>query len=188
MTQIGHNGGPTMEPGHSWRKTSWQKARKSLLPSLPVEVVRLRVKRARELGLPYKTYAGFRASTGHDLIGFLFSSNALGVETRQEISQQAKEVLSRINADRTAIVHAPVRPEDVVAANAIDAAFAAPNLTHSWSEIRNRLKAIARARGYPADRFVIVGKTALERDWVAACGAAGYLDGTTYFDTAFGAV
>ena len=51
MSGIGHNGGPTMEPGYGWRKHSWTKAREALLPKLPIEVVRRRVARAAELGL-----------------------------------------------------------------------------------------------------------------------------------------
>ena len=76
---IGHNSGRVDAPGKSWRRYVWTKARKDLMPTLPLEVVRLRVRRAAELGLPYKTYAGIRASSGHDLIGFLFSNNALQV-------------------------------------------------------------------------------------------------------------
>ena len=49
---IGHNGGPTLESGGSWRRVAWKKAREELLPTLPIEVVRLRVSRAKELGLP----------------------------------------------------------------------------------------------------------------------------------------
>jgi len=79
MSEIGHNSGRVLEPGKAWRTHVWKKARAQLIPKLPIEVVRLRVRRAKELGLPYKTYAGIRASTGHDLIGFLFSSNALRV-------------------------------------------------------------------------------------------------------------
>lgn len=72
---IGHNGGPDLT-GLGWRTHCWRQARETLLPTLPIEVVRLRVRRAAELGLDYKTYAGIRASTGHDLVAFLFSSNA----------------------------------------------------------------------------------------------------------------
>ena len=64
MGEIGHNGGPSMEGGVSWRKHCWSSARERLLPVLPVEVVRLRVKRARALGLDYRTYAGVRAALG----------------------------------------------------------------------------------------------------------------------------
>ena len=77
---IGHNNGPEMT-GLSWRSHCWRGARAQLLPTLPIEVVRLRVRRAAELGLPYKTYAGVRAQTGHDLVGFLFSSNRFSATT-----------------------------------------------------------------------------------------------------------
>ena len=43
MTGIGHNGGPTLEPGFGWRRHCWTAARAGLLPTLPIEVVRLRV-------------------------------------------------------------------------------------------------------------------------------------------------
>ncbi|TMV67455.1 hypothetical protein FGG78_32035, partial [Thioclava sp. BHET1] len=62
----GHNGGPTMEPGFGWRKHCWSKARQDLLPHLPIEILRNRVRRAKELGLEYRTYASVRAATGHD--------------------------------------------------------------------------------------------------------------------------
>ena len=68
MSGIGHNNGPTMEGGAGWRRHCWTKAREELLPTLPLEVVRLRVKRAAELGLDYRAYASFRASTGHDVV------------------------------------------------------------------------------------------------------------------------
>jgi plexin A len=57
MGGIGHNGGPTMEPGTSWRRHCWTKARRDLLPAMPLEVIGYRMKRATELGLDYRTYA-----------------------------------------------------------------------------------------------------------------------------------
>ncbi len=61
--QSGHNGGPTLEPGGAWRRHCWRKARADLLPHLPIEVLRTRVRRAGELGLDYRTYASVRAAT-----------------------------------------------------------------------------------------------------------------------------
>lgn len=58
-TRAGHNGGPAMNPGSAWRRHCWTVAREALLPTLPVEVVRLRLRRARELGL---TIAPMRVS------------------------------------------------------------------------------------------------------------------------------
>ena len=65
MAVIGHNGGPTLQPGAAWRSHCWRTARAALLPTLPIEVVRLRVNRARALGLAYKTYASVRAASGN---------------------------------------------------------------------------------------------------------------------------
>ncbi len=39
MTAIGHNGGPSMEPGKSWRRHCWNRARRELLPAMPLEVI-----------------------------------------------------------------------------------------------------------------------------------------------------
>ncbi len=60
MSEIGHNRGPSMKTGSGWGRYAWKRARADLLPKMPIEVVRLRVKRARELGIDYKAYAGIR--------------------------------------------------------------------------------------------------------------------------------
>ena len=183
MAGIGHNSGQVATPGHAFRVHAWRQARAALLPTLPIEVVRLRVKRAQDLGLPYKTYAGIRASTGHDLIGFLFSSNALRVLRDGDALPRVRAAkLARIEADRTALAQPGVTPARLAALPVIDAAHDAPAATLTWAATRDHLKAVARARGHAADRFVIVGDTALERDWVAAMGAAGWVAGDSFFD------
>ena len=49
---IGHNQGPSLERGQKWRTFQWQKAREAAMPSaIPLMVVKMRVARARELGL-----------------------------------------------------------------------------------------------------------------------------------------
>ena len=182
MAGIGHNSGHVDAPGHSYRAFAWKKARAALLPNLPIEVVRLRVKRAQDLGLPYRTYAGIRASTGHDLIGFLFSSNALRVlRDADMIPDTHAAKLARIAADRTALCQPRVTPGRLSQVQVLDAAHPAPLAHLSWAATRDHLKSVARQRGHAADRFVIVGDTALERDWVAACGAAGWIAGDAYF-------
>lgn len=177
---LGHNNGPSMEPGLTWRKHAWGKARRQLLPTLPIEVVRLRVKRAKELGLPYKTYAGIRASTGHDLVGFLFSTNALGKPTARAIVPDVvtEKLASLENTTRVALAHKGIDVTQIDGLDRIDDA-PAPHLT--WSAMRDRMKAIAVSAGHPADRWVLVGETMFEQDWAAAAQAAGYLRGTDYF-------
>lgn len=180
---IGHNSGQVIAKGHSWRKHVWTKARKDLMPVLPIEVVRLRVRRAAELGLPYKTYAGIRASSGHDLIGFMFSSNALRVlRSGQALpADRAARLGTLVNVDCTGIAHRPVTPTHLGRLPGLQRAFAAPAYTLTWSAMRDHVKAIVTAQGHPADRFVIVGDTAFERAWAEAARTAGYLPAEQFF-------
>ena len=137
MAGIGHNSGRVDEPGKGWRTHAWKKARKSLLPTLPIEVVRLRVRRAAELGLPYRIKSGV-LNRGEKLPG-------------------------------------------------LHDAFPAPPFNAKWSEMRERVKDIVSSHNKPADRFLIVGDTAFEREWAEAALAAGYLSADQFFsDIPFG--
>ena len=180
MAGLGHNNGPSMEPGQAWRKHAWRQARAALLPKLPLEVVRLRVKRAKALGLPYQTYAGIRASTGHDLVGFLFSSNGLAMPVRGAVApDHVHEKLRQIEqATRVALLHKGIDASMVDGLDRIDDA-PVPHL--SWSAMRDRMKAIAVSAGHPADRWLVVGETMFEREWAEAAQMAGFLRGTEYF-------
>lgn len=177
----GHNLGPTLEPGATWRRTAWVRARADLLPTLPIEVVRLRVKRARELGLPYKTYAGIRASTGHDLIGFLFSSNALGMVGMARLDPVRTEKLPDVHARRVAFVHRPLLPADVSLIDRIDSTHTATRFTQSWTAMRDTLRDALRREGHPADRYLFIGETVFEAEWAVAVKAAGFVQGAAYF-------
>lgn len=182
---IGHNRGPADDDdGASWRRFAWGKARAALLPTLPVEVVRLRVRRAVQLGLPYKTYASVRASTGRDVIGFLFSNNALAVLKAGQVmpADRVAKLAAVAGADRVALVHRPLEP--VVFLQTLDAAFVAPGFDHRWPVMRDVLRGVIRQRGQPADGYLVIGETALERDWAEAGRMAGFLSGQVYFATA----
>ena len=181
MPGIGHNRGPLTDDGISWRRFAWAKARADLLPTLPIEVVRLRVKRAQDLGLPYKTYASVRASTGRDVIGFLFSNNALQLfKAGQGLTADKAAVLAGLKGcDRVALIHAPLLAR--FQADPIDASFAAPAFLAPWPAMRDQLRAVIRARGKPADGYIMIGETAFERDWAEAGKTAGFLTGTRYF-------
>ncbi len=179
----GHNAGPAMDDGLAWRTHAWRHARAALLPTLPIEVVRLRVTRARELGLDYRTYAGLRASTGRDVIGFLFSTNALRLlRATDRLSEDRRARLDALVAcDRVAMVQPPLDPRVVLGSTSLDAAFPAPNAALPWSAMRDALRDVVRARGNPADGYVVVGETTLEREWCAAGRMAGFLAGDRYF-------
>lgn len=186
MVGIGHNSGFVAEPGQAWRTHVWRKARTDLLPRLPIEIVRRRVKRAAALGLPYKTYAGIRASSGHDLIGFLFSSNALRVlKDGQRVPQDRCAALNALkDCKQIGLVHRPIRLDAVTPPMA--QSYPAPAFAGTWSDMRDHLRDIIYTIGTPADRFVLIGETATEREWAGAIKAAGYLSGDAYFSAAAG--
>lgn len=185
---IGHNGGPTMEKGHRWRTHQWRKAQKALMPNtIPLMVVRMRMRRAQELGMDYKTYARVRQASGRDILGLLFSSNALRIiaDGARLPEDRAGHIGAISGAQRLALVHRPHDPAMVVAANAaIDAATRAPTILQSWSETAQHLGAFIRDRRLPSDGVLVIGDAPLEGEWAACARAAGYLGADHYFAAA----
>jgi hypothetical protein len=181
MSGIGHNNGPSLDGGVGWRTHCWKAARERLLPTLPVEVVRLRVKRAKELGLDYKTYAGVRAASGHDVVAFLFSSNALRVTLlRPAVPPDRALKLAEVKCGRLALAVAPLTPGQLEAANPVlDGAHPAPYALAGFGEMRERVRAALGK--VPSDQVILVGDMGLERDWCAAGRLAGYLPAEQYF-------
>lgn len=180
---IGHNRGPAMA-GTSWQRHCWQRARRDLLgPRLPVEVVRMQVARARVLGLDYKTYAGVRATTGCDLVAFLFSSNGLGV------FRDGAALPSGL-AGVGAVRHLGASPGlDVAALGARMGAVSARRLAPfgaSWAAMRDEMKGWLRAQGLPGDAVLMIGETDHEREMMAAGGLAGFVTGQRYFGVSHG--
>lgn len=183
MSALGHNKGPTMERGGSWRRYAWKRARRDLLPNtIPVEVVRMRVRRARELGLDYGTYAGVRATTGRDLVAILFSSNALRLRGEIMAADRSEKLEALQRTGILALIHAPTDPGAVLRANRlIDAATRAPTLFDPWPAIR--AKVAAPLGTLPRDGILVIGETGLEREWCAAGRLAGYVPAERYFGT-----
>ena len=188
MSGIGHNNGPTMEPGHTWRKHAWTKARRDLIPNtIPIEILRRRVRRAKELGLPYKKYASIRAATGRDVVGFLFSNNALRfLSPSDRIPEMRVRKLIEIKARRMALVHGAVSPQSLLRVAeaqsvALDAVAKAPGWTAAWSDITEQVLAPIRQEGLPADAVIVIGDTVFEAEWSEAGKCAGFVNSTEYF-------
>lgn len=181
MGVIGHNRGPSLEGGGGWKTHCWRAARVALLPTLPVEVVRLRVKRAKDLGLPYKTYAGIRAQTGHDIVAFLFSSNALRVSALSPALPQdrAGKLALLQHVARKGLAVAPLSPSALATNPELDDTHAAPFALARFRAVADQLRGILGP--VSGDRVVLVGEGALERDWVAAGRLAGWIASDHYF-------
>jgi hypothetical protein len=178
---IGHNRGPTMEPGGAWRRYAWTRAREELLPKMPIEVVRRRVRRARELGLDYKSYAGIRAATGRDVIALLFSDNALRLLRDGRLPDARAATLGALReTELLALVHPPHRPIAVAERNPLlSGVDDAPGAFAPWGDIRARVLGL-KGR-LPADGVVVIGETWAERDWCEAARLAGFLPADRYF-------
>tara|TARA_R110002110_G_scaffold132616_8_gene314395 strand:- start:6002 stop:6568 length:567 start_codon:yes stop_codon:yes gene_type:complete len=183
---IGHNQGPTMARGGKWRAFQWRKARQAAMPrAIPLMVVKMHVARARQLGLDYPTYAAVRKATGRDIMGLLFSSNALRVVRAEAPSMplDRAEVIGAVTgAKRLALVHAPLSPTVMASANPeLDAAAAAPRFTDTWQAMRAHLGGFIADQGLLGDQVLIIGDTSVERDWNSAARAAGYIEAQRYF-------
>ncbi len=188
MSTLGHNRGPSMAMGRGWQTHCWHKARTDLLPHLPIEVVRARVKRAAELGLDYKTYAGVRATTGRDLVAFLFSTNALRLFAPIPSLPEARAVAlcDLIDCERIALVQRPLTLDQVQAAAPMaDGVHPAPVAFSADRAVRERLRAALKC--LPADAVLLVGDTDWERDWSSSGRLAGYLPADRFFVAGGGA-
>ncbi len=181
MSGAGHNGGPTLEPGGGWRRYAWKRARADLMPKLPLEVARRRVRRARELGLDYKAYAAIRAATGRDIVALLFSSNALRLLKDTKVPEdRAEKVAGLTKVDALSLVHPPLSPSEVREENTfLLRVDRAPGLISTWGDTRARLLEIKGQ--LPADGVLVVGDTSLERGWSSAGRLAGFIPADQYF-------
>ena len=172
MSGIGHNRGPSLEPGRGFRTHAWRQARAALMPKLPVEVVRLHVRRAKALGLDYRTYAGIRATTGRDLIAFLYSANALGMARPGAGPAPAPVARAAVSA-ASALLAAPPPLDPREAAIRCEAAGlplrAAGRVPVMADGPRAAADLLGRlARGLPRDAVLVVGAAPPEAEWVAA--------------------
>lgn len=176
MAGLGHNRGPALT-GTSWRRHCWTEARAALLPHLPIEVLRGRVRRAQELGLDYKTYASIRAASGHDVVAFLFSSNALRLAAPAVIRPRLTAVQG---CARIGLAVAPLTPEAL--AEAMPPLHQSHPAPHPYGRFAEARTALRTARGaWPADGVVLVGDAPFEAEWCAAGKLAYYLPATRVF-------
>ncbi len=165
---IGHNQGPSLEGGYSYRRHVWTKARRDLLPTLPIEILRRRVARAKTLGLPYKTYASVRAASGHDVVAFLFSNNALQM-LRKGDAPNAQRRAQLAKATPIALAHAPFNPDELP----FEITAKAPGLVQSWTATRDHLRAPILGENLPRDGVLVIAESPLEAEWCAIAGLAG---------------
>jgi hypothetical protein len=189
-SRIGHNQGPPLDPARTWRLHCWRSARGALLPTLPIEIVRRRVARARELGLAYPAYASILLGSGRDVTAFLFTAEAIGLRVRRmaELSRAAAAKLPALTScDRLLLAETGADPAEVGRALALSlnlpfrAVAAAPPASAALPEGRAAIRGLIDPLRLPADAVVVVGALPHERAWAEAARTAAFLSADAYF-------
>lgn len=188
---IGHNKGPTMKTGLGWQRHCWGKARKDLLGrAIPIEVVRMRIKRARELGLAYPQYASIILGSGRDIVGFLFTVDGLHLRLRKrlEMPDQVQDKLQSLRrCSLMAFAPSGENPDafrmelQQVAGVPFGAAAAEPEGNINWPAARRAIRAALDPLKLPGDAVVMIGTREAEKQWAAAGKIARFIPAADYY-------
>jgi hypothetical protein len=199
MPMIGHNQGPPLDAATRWRAHCWRQARQQTLKKLPIEVVRRRVARAKMLGLAYPAYASILLGSGRDIVGFLFTADAIGLRLEKAARRGAAlPMLDGAAARKLSVAPAATRAllvprsllvdagRDLVAilsriGPGVDGIAAAPAGGASDPEARQAIRALLDPLKLPGDAVVMVGARPDERRWAEAARLARFIAAPVYF-------
>lgn len=191
---IGHNSGTDAATG--WQRYCWRRARRELMgPRLPVEVIRMRVARARELGLAYPQYAAILLGSGRDIVGFLFTVRGLQLRLARRLEVPASvrarlAGLERVRLTAFAPSGEAAEPFRVELGTAAGVPFATaapePEPPVTWARARAAVRAVLDPLGLPGDAVVMVGAGQDEASWAPAGNLARFLPSVDYFAAAEG--
>jgi hypothetical protein len=189
VSMLGHNQGPPLDAAVSWRRHAWKAARAELVPHLPIEIVRRRVARARELGLAYPAYASILMGSGRDIVAFLFTSEALGLRLRRALPLPAAttEKLRGLKGCDRLLLTAAGEPPEALAALLARAGIAVREAAEAPPETAPVRAGGAAIRGLlapmrlPGDAVVMIGARSAERDWAEAARLARFVAADAYF-------
>ncbi len=188
---IGHNSGMYRSKGQGFRTFAWQKARAELLGNkVPLQIVRLRVKRATELGLSYPQYASVLLGTGRDITAFLFTVDGLQLRLRRELEMpdlvraklQTLKNTELLSFAPSGEVPTEFRTElsDVAGVPFVQVA-AEPTPSASWSTAKQAIRSVLDPIKLPGGAVIMVGSRAQEAEWATAGKLARFMSTGSYF-------
>lgn len=187
---IGHNGAPRSDPDHAWRTHCWRRSRAELIGQrLPLEVLKRRVARARELGLAYPAYASILLGSGRDIIGFLFTCDALGLRLRRRLEMPRAvqaQLAGLVRCDRLVIAPEAEDPQafraelQEVSALPFAGAGRPPRPSAGWSESAAAIREILAQPGLPSQSVVMIGTDPREAAWADAANLARFLPASAW--------
>ncbi|MEM9012655.1 MAG: hypothetical protein AAGE18_15610 [Pseudomonadota bacterium] len=188
---IGHNGPPSA--GAGWRRYAWGRARRDLMGGhIPLAIVKMRVKRAEELGFSYPHYASILMGAGRDIVGFLFTVDGLHLKLRRrlEMPEPVREKVAGLSrCDRLAFAPSGEAPEpfrlELSEVAGIPFAAAAPEPEPepplTWSAARAAIRAALDPVKLPGNAVVMIGTREVEAEWAAAGNLARFVPSERYF-------
>jgi hypothetical protein len=183
-----------MKTGLGWQRHCWTKARKDLLgKAIPIEIVRMRIKRARELGLSYPQYASIMLGSGRDIVGFLFTVDGLQLRLRKQLEmpdvvQDKLQSLRKCNL--AAFAPSGEHPETFrielqqVAGVPFSATAPEPECDVNWPAARNAIRAVLDPLKLPGDAVVMIGTCDMEKQWAMAGKIARFIPASEYYSDA----
>ncbi len=186
---IGHNSNAR---GQGWRRFAWKKARKELVAArVPLEIVRIRVRRAQRLGLTYPQYASVLLGSGRDIVGFLFTVNGLQlrllrrleapdhVATKLQFAPQSSRIV--LSPQEEAPDAFRVELAEALSAR-IDIAAPAPAPSATWGAARRAVQQALAEAQMPADGVVMIGAGDEDALWADAAFLAKFIHSAEYFN------
>ena len=195
MTGIGHNGGPK-RLRRGWQRHCWTQSRKALIGKrMPIEVVRTRIRRARELGLGYPQYASILLGSGRDIVGFLFTVEGLHLRLRKRLEMPAvvQGKLRGLEGVQLMSFAPSGEPVEAFRAEVSDVAgvpFASVGPEAEgplgWSAARSAVRTVLDPLSLPSDAVVMIGMRDDEARMAQAAKLARFIPAKEYFSTASG--
>lgn len=186
---IGHNQGPPLDVNTGFRRIAWKKARAQLMPRLPLEVIKRRVRRATELGLEYPAYASILLGTGRDIVGFLFTCDALGMRLSKTVPlpdnvQRKLSNLEKVDS-MLAIEHDQPEAMHNLLSSEMQDRFATmtrlPTPDALPNDARTAIRGALDPLKLPGDAVVMIGTQAHQRDWADAARLGRFIPAERYF-------
>lgn len=174
---IGHNNGPPMAT--RWGTHCWRRAQARAWKPPGPEVVRLRLRRAAELGLDYRQLAAILMETGRAPTAIVFALEAL-------LAPGAAERLRGL--DRPRLLAVAVDRDGAAAARAGQVGADGGRRLDGWRVVADRrelpdaVTALLDAQGVPPAAALLVGVSDADREVVVRARLAAYLDAAAYFD------
>lgn len=186
----GHNNGPDLEAGRGWRTYAWKRARAGLMGNkVPLEIVRIRVKRARALGLSYPQYASALMGGGRDIVGFLFTVDGLQLRLARELAvpDHVQDRLTSLTDTRLA-AFAPSGEDPALFLSELGAVTGAPfdasapePSGRGWSVTRNAIRDVLAPLKVSGRSIILVGAHDHEAAWITAGKLAKFVHTSDYF-------